>query len=84
MTTRTQRAKEAAWALLTMLVLVVRIVATIVLIFTVIGWIIVAVRSSLNNDFLIPAVVSGAALLLATYIYSYLRARHPRRNGWIA
>lgn len=71
------------WAVLTTVVLVVRMLATIAAILCVIGWIVVAVRSSLNNGFLWPAVISGVALLVSTYLYSYLRPRHPRHNGWI-
>ncbi|MFW0793423.1 hypothetical protein AAFP30_06390 [Gordonia sp. CPCC 205515] len=77
------RGRDVVLALLTTLVLVVRIIATIALVLLVIGWVVVAVRSSLNNDFLWPSVITGVVLLVSTYIYSFLRARHPRRNGWI-
>ncbi len=49
----------------------------------VIGWAVAAVRDSLDNAFLWPAIGAGVALLLSTYIYSHLRARYPRHNGWI-
>ncbi|AZZ80385.1 hypothetical protein [Gordonia alkanivorans] len=77
------RTREAVWALVATLVLVIRILATIVLVLFVIGWAVAAVRDSLDNAFLWPAIGAGVALLLSTYIYSYLRVRHPRRNGWI-
>lgn len=77
------RRQSAFWAVLATVVLVVRILATIVLILCLIGWVLVAVRSSLDNAFLWPTVISGAALLTSTYIYSYLRPRHPRHNGWV-
>lgn len=78
----TGRGRELFLVLLTTLVLVVRIVATIALVLLVFGWIVVAVRSSLVNAFLWPAAIAGVVLLVSTYIYSFLRARHPRRNGW--
>ncbi len=77
------RTREAVWALVATLVLVIRILATISLILFVIGWAVVAVRDSLDNDFLWPAIGAGVALLLSTYVYSHLRVRHPRHNGWI-
>ena len=56
---------------------------TIALVLLAIGWAVAAVGDSVNNQFLWPAVITGAVLLLSTYAYSFLRARHPRRNGWI-
>ena len=75
--------RAAVWAVVTTLVLVVRIIATIATALLVIGWIVVAVRSSLMNGFLWPAIISSAVLLVSTYLYGFLRPRHPRRNGWI-
>lgn len=75
--------REAVWALVTTLVLVIRILATIAMVLFVIGWAVAAVRDSLDNAFLWPAIGAGVALLLSTYIYSHLRARYPRHNGWI-
>ncbi|MET9201141.1 hypothetical protein [Gordonia sp. NPDC003585] len=77
------RGREVAWAILTTLTLVVRILATIALVLLAIGWAVASIRSSIDNDFLWPAVASAAALLVSTYLYSHLRARYPRRNGWI-
>ncbi|SDU71884.1 hypothetical protein [Gordonia westfalica] len=80
---RSGRTREAVWALVTTLVLVIRILATIAMVLFVIGWAVAAVRDSLDNAFLWPAIGAGVALLLSTYIYSHLRARYPRHNGWI-
>ncbi|MDS1115163.1 hypothetical protein RD149_15475 [Gordonia westfalica] len=80
---RSGRMREAVWALVTTLVLVIRILATIAMVLFVIGWAVAAVRDSLDNAFLWPAIGAGVALLLSTYIYSHLRARYPRHNGWI-
>jgi hypothetical protein len=77
------RGREAVWAVLTTVVLVVRMLATIALVLLAIGWAVAAVRDSMNNQFLWPAVITGTVLLLSTYLYSFLRARYPRRNGWI-
>ncbi|MGV9827376.1 MULTISPECIES: hypothetical protein [unclassified Gordonia (in: high G+C Gram-positive bacteria)] len=83
MSGRTQdHARSAVWAVLTTFVLIVRLLASIATVILVIGWVIATVRDSIDNLFLWPAVISGAALLLSTYAYSYLRARYPRRNGW--
>lgn len=75
--------REALWAMVATLVLVVRILATIATAVLVIGWVVVSVRSSLLNAFLWPAVISATVLIVSTYLYSFLRPRHPRRNGWI-
>lgn len=80
---RSGRTREAVWALVATLVLVIRILATIAMVLFVIGWAVAAVRDSLDNAFLWPAIGAGVALLLSTYIYSHLRARYPRHNGWI-
>ncbi|MGV9711566.1 hypothetical protein ACWDTI_12985 [Gordonia sp. NPDC003424] len=78
------RGRDAVLMVLTIMVLAVRIVATIALVLLAIGWVVVAVRSSLNNDFLLPTIIAAVVLLASTYAYSFLRARHPRRNGWTA
>ncbi|MYR07844.1 hypothetical protein GTV32_16730 [Gordonia sp. SID5947] len=77
------RGREAVWAVITTIVLVVRLLATIALVLLAIGWVVVAVRGSLRNDYLWPTVITAGVLLLSTYLYSFLRARYPRRNGWI-
>ncbi|MEE4025932.1 hypothetical protein V1Y59_22810 [Gordonia sp. PKS22-38] len=77
------RGREVVWAVLTTLVLVVRMLATIALVLLAIGWAVVSVRDSMDNDFLWPALITGAVLLVSTSLYSLLRARYPRRNGWI-
>lgn len=71
------------WAVITTLVLVVRLIATIALVLLTIGWALMSVRGSMDNSFLWPAVITAAVLLGSTYLYSLLRARYPRRNGWI-
>lgn len=68
--------------MVTTMVLVVRMLSSIALVLLVIGWAVAAVRSSILNAFLWPAVICGVALLVSTYVYSWLRARYPRRNGW--
>ncbi|MDL9935407.1 hypothetical protein QSJ18_01475 [Gordonia sp. ABSL1-1] len=77
------RRREIVWALVTTVVLVVRIFTTIGLVLLVIGWALASVRDSMNNDFLWPSIICGAALLVSTYLYSHLRAGYPRHNGWI-
>ncbi|MFW0783427.1 hypothetical protein AAFP35_02820 [Gordonia sp. CPCC 206044] len=76
------RGREAFLTVITTLVLAVRLLATIALVLLVIGWAVVSVRDSMLNDFLWPAVIVGGILLVSTYLYGLLRARHPRRNGW--
>ncbi|MFE0750381.1 hypothetical protein [Gordonia sp. NPDC058843] len=80
---RTGRVREAVWAVLATLVLVIRILATIALVLFAIGWAVAAVRDSLDNVFLWPSIGAGGALLVSTYVYGHLRARYPRHNGWI-
>ncbi|WP_124709680.1 hypothetical protein [Gordonia insulae] len=77
------RGREAVLAVITTVVLVVRLLATIALVLLAIGWAVASVRGSLLNEFLWPAVITAAVLLISTYLYSFLRVRHPRRNGWI-
>ena len=75
--------REAVWALITTLVLVLRLLATIALVLLAIGWALMSVRGSMLNSFLWPTVITAAVLVISTYLYSLLRARYPRRNGWI-
>ena len=77
------RGREAVWALITTLVLVLRLLATIALVLLAIGWALMSVRGSMLNSFLWPTVITAAVLVISTYLYSLLRARYPRRNGWI-
>jgi hypothetical protein len=77
------RGREAVWAVIVTLVLVVRLIATIALVLLTIGWALMSVRGSMDNSFLWPAVITAAVLVVSTYLYSLLRARYPRRNGWI-
>ena len=78
-----ERIRTTLWWIVTTLVLVIRLLATIATVLLVIGWAVAAIRHSVSNVFLWPAVGSAAALLVSTYVYSYLRARYPRRNGWL-
>ncbi|MGC4933161.1 hypothetical protein ACLQ3C_05715 [Gordonia sp. DT30] len=78
-----EHARVTLWWVITTLVLVIRLLATIATILLVIGWAVAAIRDSMMNGFLWPAVGSGVALLISTYLYSYLRARYPRRNSWL-
>ncbi|UEA60831.1 hypothetical protein [Gordonia otitidis] len=76
-----EQTRVVLWSVVTALVLVVRFLAVLVTAVCVIAWVIAMVRDSWNNMFFIPAIVAAAALLVSTYLYSYLRARYPRRNG---
>ena len=78
-----ERARVTVWWVITTVVLVIRLLATIAVILLAIGWAGAAIRDSMNNIFLWPAVGSAVALLISTYLYSYLRARYPRRNAWL-
>lgn len=77
------RGREVVLGVITTLVLAVRIIATIALVLLVVGWVVAAFRSSLDNVFLWPSVITAVVLIVCTYLYSFLRPRHPRRNGWI-
>ncbi|WP_181371813.1 hypothetical protein [Gordonia paraffinivorans] len=83
MTIQSERTREAVWSVATALVLVVRVVATIALVLLVLGWAAAAFRDSIVNDYFWPVIGAGAGLLVSTYVYSLLRVRYPRRNGWI-
>ncbi|GAC81018.1 hypothetical protein SAMN04488550_4469 [Gordonia malaquae] len=69
--------RRAVWSVLTTVVLVVRVVATIVATFCVFAWIVAAFRDSLMNPWLWWAVGSVIAIVVSTYLYSYLRVRYP-------
>lgn len=78
-----EHTREGLSAAVTSVVLIVRLLATLATIVLVICWVVAAFRGGLVNDFLWPAVISAATLLVSTYVYSYLRARYPRRGGWM-
>lgn len=75
--------RAVGWYLITTIVLVIRVIATLGTAFFAIAWIIAALRDTLINPWLWWLLGFAGALLLSTYIYSYLRARYPRRNDWI-
>jgi len=76
-----EQTRVVLWSVVTTLVLIVRFLAVLLTVVCVIAWAIAMLRDSWNNVFFIPAIVSAAALIVSTYLYSYLRARYPRRNG---
>lgn len=69
--------REAIWALATTVVLVLRMLATILCVVTVLLWAAAAVRTSPVNDWLWWALGSAGVLVVATYVYSVLRVRYP-------
>ncbi|GEE00522.1 hypothetical protein nbrc107696_09680 [Gordonia spumicola] len=71
------RGRRTVWSILTTVVLVVRVLATILATFCVFAWIVAAFRDSLLNPWLWWAVGSVIAILVSTYLYSYLRVRYP-------
>ncbi|MFT4127189.1 MAG: hypothetical protein QM662_13305 [Gordonia sp. (in: high G+C Gram-positive bacteria)] len=75
-------ARTAVWWVLTTVVLVVRLTATLATTLSAIAWAVAAAGDSPVNPFLWAALVSGVALLVSTYVYGPLRASYPRRNGW--
>lgn len=76
-----EQTRVVLWSVVTTLVLIVRFLAVLLTAVCVIAWAIAMLRDSWNNVFFMPAIVSAAALIVSTYLYSYLRARYPRRNG---
>ena len=69
--------RRTIWSIVATVVLMVRVIATIATVFCVFAWIVAAVRSDLLNGWLWWAVGSAAALVVSTYLYSYLRVRYP-------
>lgn len=78
-----ERTRVTLWWVITTVVLVIRLVATIATVLLALGWVVAAIRDSIMNLFFWPLVGSAIALLISTYLYSYLRARYPRRNAWL-
>ncbi|QKT05799.1 hypothetical protein HUN08_00230 [Gordonia sp. X0973] len=76
-----EKVVEAGWSLTATIVLVVRVLATIATVLTVLAWIVTAVRHSLNNVWLWPAVGSAAALIASTWVYGWIRVRYTRDEG---
>ncbi|EGD54623.1 hypothetical protein SCNU_13613 [Gordonia neofelifaecis NRRL B-59395] len=70
-------ARRTIWSLAAIVVLTVRILATIATIFFTFAWLVAAVRSSLLNAWLWWAVGSVLAMAISWYLYSYLRVRYP-------
>lgn len=73
-------AREAVWAVLTTVVLVVRFLATLATVFFVLLWVVAAVRYTLLNGWLWWALGSVLVLVAATYVYSVLRVRYPSNS----
>ncbi|MFT3660568.1 MAG: hypothetical protein QM809_03995 [Gordonia sp. (in: high G+C Gram-positive bacteria)] len=71
-------AREALWSTAAALVLVSRFLATITTVLCAMLWLVTAIRDSLLNVWLWWFLGSGAALLLATYAYSWLRVQYPK------
>ncbi|MCF8603506.1 hypothetical protein L5I01_09050 [Gordonia sp. HY442] len=69
--------RRAAWSLAATVVLTVRLIATIASVGIVLVWIVAAVRDGLLNSWLWWAIGSVVAMLVSTYLYSYLRVRYP-------
>ena len=70
----------AVWSVAAGVVLTVRVVAVIATPILVFAWLIAAVRSGLVNAWIWWAVGAGLALLVSSYLYSYLRVRYPSRS----
>ncbi|GAB2663999.1 hypothetical protein GCM10027169_27970 [Gordonia jinhuaensis] len=73
---RREQVSEILWGVATFFILVIRVVSTLVVAVCVIAWVVVAVTSSLNNDWLWPAIISAIAVLVSTYLYSFVKGRH--------
>jgi hypothetical protein len=55
------------------MILLIRIVTTLTTALLIIGWVVVAFRSDLFNDWFWPAVLSGALLAASTFFYNVVR-----------
>ncbi|WP_026918549.1 hypothetical protein [Gordonia shandongensis] len=69
--------RRALWSVAALIVLTVRLLATIATTVFVLAWILAAVRSDLLNGWLWWAAGSAIALVVSWYLYSYLRVRYP-------
>ncbi|ALG83313.1 hypothetical protein [Gordonia phthalatica] len=71
---------SAVWSAAAAVVLTVRVVAVIATPILVFAWLVAAVRSGLLNGWMWWAVGAALALLISSYLYSYLRVRYPSRS----
>ncbi|AUH67434.1 MULTISPECIES: hypothetical protein [Gordonia] len=69
--------RRAIWSAAALIVLTVRVLATIATVFFTIAWLVAAVRSSLLNGWLWWAAGAAIAMAISWYLYSYLRVRYP-------
>ena len=65
--------REVLWSVAVTGIVLVRLVTTLTTALLIMGWIVVAVRSSLDNDWLWPAIISGALLAASTLLYNVAR-----------
>ena len=72
--------RHALWSIAATVVLAVRLITTITTVGLVLIWIVAAVRDDLLNGWLWWALGSALALLVSTYLYSWLRVRYPSRS----
>lgn len=65
--------RELVWSLGMIMILLVRIVTTLTTALLIIGWVVVAFRSDLLNNWFWPAAVSGILLAGSTFLYNVIR-----------
>ena len=65
--------RELVWSFGMIVILLVRIVTTLTTALLIIGWVVVAFRSDLLNNWLWPAAVSGILLAGSTFLYNVIR-----------
>ena len=65
--------RELVWSLGMVMILLVRIVTTLTTALLIIGWVVVAFRSVLLNNWFWPAAVSGILLAGSTLLYNVIR-----------
>lgn len=65
--------RELVWSLGMVMILLVRIVTTLTTALLIIGWVVVAFRSDLLNNWFWPAAVSGILLAGSTLLYNVIR-----------
>lgn len=72
--------RRVVWSIAAGVVLTVRVIAVILTPILVVTWLVAAVRSSLLNGWMWWAIGAALALLISSYLYSYLRVRYPSRS----
>ncbi|WP_207843425.1 hypothetical protein [Williamsia soli] len=65
--------RETLWSVGVTLIVVTRVVTTLSTALLVMGWVVVAFRSDLLNDWLWPTVISGVLLAGSTLLYNVAR-----------